>query len=97
AIDFFNGKNPEAIMRTLRAVLRRAAPTSREATLLRAMAIETQKTIRGDVLFDSLMTAGREDPAEPEDVAERADAAGLRDRDRDGVADGTAGGVGEGD
>lgn len=55
AIDFFKGKNPEAIMRTLRAVLRRSELTSREATLLRAMAIETQKKLDLRVYFDVLM------------------------------------------
>lgn len=58
AIDFFKGKNPEAIMRTLRAVLRRAELTSREATLLRAMAIETQKRLDREVYLDSLMRDG---------------------------------------
>ena len=55
AIDFFKGKNPAAIMRTLRAVLRRAELTSREATLLRAMGIETQKKLDRPVHFDALM------------------------------------------
>jgi TrmH family RNA methyltransferase len=45
AIDFYKGKNPEAIMRTVRAVLRRAELDSRESTLLRAMAIEVQKVL----------------------------------------------------
>jgi TrmH family RNA methyltransferase len=55
AIDFFKGKNHEAIMRTVRAVLRRASLTGREATLLRAMGIETQKTLGVDVRRDALM------------------------------------------
>jgi tRNA/rRNA methyltransferase/tRNA (cytidine32/uridine32-2'-O)-methyltransferase len=84
AIDFFKGKNPEAIMRTLRAVLRRAELTSREATLLRAMGIETQKAFGVRPLFDSIM---RGDP-----VGSRGDPeAGMRDRDGDRVAGGTAG------
>jgi TrmH family RNA methyltransferase len=58
AIDFFKGKNPEAIMRTLRAVLRRAQLTAREATLQRAMGIETQKRLGGAPVMDSMMRAG---------------------------------------
>src|SRR5690606_38789675 len=55
AVDFFKGQNPDAVMRTLRAVLRRAELTSREATLLRAMGIETQKKLDVRVYFDTLM------------------------------------------
>ncbi len=44
-IDFYKTRDPESIMRTVRAVLRRAEPTSREAKLLRAMAIEVRKYI----------------------------------------------------
>jgi TrmH family RNA methyltransferase len=65
AIDFFKGKNPGAIMRTLRAVLRRAELTVREATLLRAMAIETRKKLGLAPFFDVLM---------------RSPGPGLRDR-----------------
>jgi TrmH family RNA methyltransferase len=79
-IDFFKGKNPEAIMRTVRAVLRRAGLTSREATLLRAMGIETQKAFGSAPFADSLMRRVGEPTA------------GLRDGDGDGVAGGTAGG-----
>ena len=61
AIDFFKGKNPEAIMRTLRAVLRRAELTAREATLLRAMGIETQKAFSRAPVRDVLM--GGPEPA----------------------------------
>lgn len=45
ALDFFKTKGPNAIMRTVRAILRRARLDSREANLLRAMAIETQKVL----------------------------------------------------
>lgn len=45
AIDFYKGKNPEAIMRTVRAVLRRADIDAREAALFRAMGIEVQKKL----------------------------------------------------
>lgn len=79
AIDFFKGKNPEAIMRTLRAVLRRAQLTAREATLLRAMGIETQKRLGSAPVMDSLMRAGSNPDSE------------LRERDEDEVPDGTAG------
>lgn len=55
AIDFYKGKNPEAIMRTVRAVFRRADLTAREATLFRAMSIELQKYLGREVEFDALM------------------------------------------
>ena len=55
AIDFYKGKNPEAIMRTVRAVLRRADISSREAALLRAMAIETQKVVGVVPFRDAIM------------------------------------------
>jgi TrmH family RNA methyltransferase len=42
-IEFYKKRDPEAIMRTVRAVLRRADLTSREAKLIRAMAIEVRK------------------------------------------------------
>lgn len=64
AIDFFKGKNPEAIMRTVRAVLRRAALTGREATLLRAMGIETQKHLGLVPRLDALMRKGGGSAAE---------------------------------
>ena len=86
AIDFFKGKNPEAIMRTLRAVLRRAAPTAREATLLRAMAIETQKAFGGTPVFDSLMRSP--------DRAEQGGAADTTEGDDGSSSAGQAGGAG---
>jgi TrmH family RNA methyltransferase len=58
AVEFYKGKNPEAIMRTVRAILRRAELTSREATLLRAMGIEVQKKLGLSVFADSLMRRG---------------------------------------
>ncbi|HEY8483571.1 MAG TPA: TrmH family RNA methyltransferase [Longimicrobiales bacterium] len=45
-IDFFKKRNPEAIMRALRALIRRARPDVREASLLRAIAIEVRKYIQ---------------------------------------------------
>lgn len=51
AIDFFKKRKPEAIMRTVRAVFRRAELNAREATLFRAIMIEVRKhasRIRGD-------------------------------------------------
>lgn len=42
-IDFFKKRNPAAILRTVRAVARRASLDSREARLFRAMAIEVRK------------------------------------------------------
>jgi len=45
-IEFFKARNAPMVMRTLRAVLRRATLTSRETRLLRAMAIEVRKFFR---------------------------------------------------
>jgi TrmH family RNA methyltransferase len=45
-IEFFKARNAPMVMRTLRAVLRRATLTARETRLLRAMAIEVRKFIR---------------------------------------------------
>src|SRR5690606_17795970 len=44
-IEFFKTRNPEAIMRSVRAFLRRAELDGREAGLLRAMAIEVRKYV----------------------------------------------------
>jgi TrmH family RNA methyltransferase len=46
AIDFFKKRKPEAIMRTVRAVFRRADLNAREATLFRAIMIEVRKYAR---------------------------------------------------
>lgn len=43
SIEFFKSRNSQAIMRSVRALLRRAAPSQREANLVRAMAIEVRK------------------------------------------------------
>jgi TrmH family RNA methyltransferase len=59
-IEFFKGKNPEAIMRTVRAVLRRAHVTAREAKLLRAMGIEVQKFFGREPLRDEMMRRDQE-------------------------------------
>ncbi len=45
AIAFYRTRNPEHIMRTVRSLLNRAAPDSRELTLVRAMGIEVLRTI----------------------------------------------------
>jgi len=46
AINFYRGgKNPDAVMRTLRAVIRRAGVDEREAGLIRAIAARSRKTI----------------------------------------------------
>ncbi|HEX7051714.1 MAG TPA: TrmJ/YjtD family RNA methyltransferase [Longimicrobiales bacterium] len=45
-IDFFKGRNPEPIMRSLRAIARRADLDVREAKLLRAIAFEVQKVFK---------------------------------------------------
>ncbi len=44
-MDFFKTRNDEHVMRSLRAILFRAAPDGREVDLLRAMAIEVLRTI----------------------------------------------------
>jgi tRNA/rRNA methyltransferase len=55
ALDFYKGKNPEAIMRTVRAILRRAGVNGREAALLRAMGIEVQKALALPPFRDAIM------------------------------------------
>jgi TrmH family RNA methyltransferase len=45
ALDFFKTRNAEHVMRSLRSLTFRAAPDSRELTLVRAMAIEVLRTI----------------------------------------------------
>lgn len=44
-IDFFKKRDPAMIMRTVRAVMRRAQISSREASLIRAMWIEVRKVL----------------------------------------------------
>lgn len=62
AIDFYKGKNPEAIMRTVRVVLRRADLNAREGALFRAMAIEVQKALGAAPFRDVIMR----DPGGPD-------------------------------
>lgn len=45
AIEFFKARNAPMIMRTLRAVVRRSQPSSREVKLMRAIAIEIRKFV----------------------------------------------------
>jgi rRNA methylase len=45
AISFYRTRNPEHIMRSVRSLLNRAGPDSRELTLVRAMGIEVLRTI----------------------------------------------------
>ncbi len=45
AIRFFRTRNADLVMRTTRSLLSRAAPNSRELTLVRAMAIEVLRTL----------------------------------------------------
>lgn len=46
AINFYRGgKNPDAVMRTLRAIIRRSGVDEREAALLRAIAARSRKTV----------------------------------------------------
>jgi tRNA C32,U32 (ribose-2'-O)-methylase TrmJ len=45
AIAFFRTRNPELVMRSIRSLAFRAKPDSREVTMLRAVAIEVQRTI----------------------------------------------------
>lgn len=46
AIEFFKSRNPAVIMRSLRAIARRAGLDEREAGLLRAIAFEVQNVLR---------------------------------------------------
>jgi TrmH family RNA methyltransferase len=46
AVDFFKNRQSEAMMRTLRELVRRADPDEREAGFLRAIAIEVVKHVR---------------------------------------------------
>jgi len=62
SVAFYKGKNPEAIMRTVRAVFRRAQLNSREAMLLRAMAIEVQKSTGARPFSDVVMNPRRSKP-----------------------------------
>ncbi|HLV27438.1 MAG TPA: TrmJ/YjtD family RNA methyltransferase [Gemmatimonadales bacterium] len=45
AIEFFKTRNPELVLRTLRSLVYRAQTDSREAGLVRAMAIEVRRSI----------------------------------------------------
>ena len=45
ACDFFKTRNPELVMRTVRSLVYRSSPDSRELDLARAMAIEVLRTI----------------------------------------------------
>jgi tRNA/rRNA methyltransferase/tRNA (cytidine32/uridine32-2'-O)-methyltransferase len=45
SIDFFKTRNEELVMRTLRSLVFRAAPDTRELDLVRAMSIEVLRTI----------------------------------------------------
>ncbi len=45
SISFYRTRNPEHIMRSVRSLLNRAGPDSRELTLVRAMGIEVLRTI----------------------------------------------------
>jgi TrmH family RNA methyltransferase len=44
-VEFFKGRNAHMIMRTIRALVRRALPNARETKLVRAIAIEIRKFI----------------------------------------------------
>lgn len=45
AIDFLKTRNPEHVMRSIRSILFRAEPNSRELTLVRAIFIEVMRTV----------------------------------------------------
>ncbi|HUF34988.1 MAG TPA: TrmH family RNA methyltransferase [Gemmatimonadales bacterium] len=60
AIDFFKTRRPEAVMRSLREVVFRAALDGREATLLRAMGIEVVRYLT------RMGIAATPEPSEPE-------------------------------
>jgi TrmH family RNA methyltransferase len=59
-IDFFKARNAPMIMRTVRALVRRARPDAREAKLLRAMAIEVRKVFTRRAAEDAASPPGEE-------------------------------------
>jgi tRNA/rRNA methyltransferase/tRNA (cytidine32/uridine32-2'-O)-methyltransferase len=64
AVEFFKTRQHEHIMRTYRSLIFRAAPDTREAALLRAMAIEVRRTldrVRGAMSAPRPHTAARDD------------------------------------
>jgi tRNA (cytidine32/uridine32-2'-O)-methyltransferase len=74
SLDFYKGKNPEAIMRTVRAIIRRADINGREAALLRAMGIEVQKAAGVPLFRDAIMRIrDREKSASEDRDREEAD------------------------
>ena len=62
-IEFFKGREPEAVMRTVRELLRRSAPDGREAAFLRAIFIEISKFLERKGLVPAAVPA--RPPAEP--------------------------------
>lgn len=44
-VDFFKTRNPEHVMRTVRSLIGRAEPATREMDLLKSMAIEVERTL----------------------------------------------------
>ncbi len=71
ALDFFKSRNAENVMRSFREIVYRADPDSREAKLLRAMALETvhyltRHQVLGELPEALRWPAGMTPPAEPE-------------------------------
>ena len=75
AIQFFKTRYPEHIMRSIRTLTYRAAPDSRELSLLRATALEVVRFLE---------RTGRVERTLPPDVSPRPPRHLVRRRDRDG-------------
>ncbi|MHB1225553.1 MAG: RNA methyltransferase [Gemmatimonadaceae bacterium] len=71
AMDFFRTRNSEHVMRSVRSLLFRAAPDSREMDLLRAMAIEVRRSL--DRVRRELGAEPREAPPASTRVPARTD------------------------
>lgn len=68
AIAYFKTRNPELIMRSIRSLVFRATPDSRELTMLRTSAIEVLRTLereRGALLRQLGLTEADVPPVEP--------------------------------
>lgn len=74
-VDFFKTRSPDVVMRSVREIVHRADPDTREAALLRAMAIEVRKFLkrRGidpemppELLRKGMPGGGAEAPEDPD-------------------------------
>jgi tRNA/rRNA methyltransferase/tRNA (cytidine32/uridine32-2'-O)-methyltransferase len=70
AVAFFRTRNPELVMRSVRSLAFRAKPDEREVKMLRAIAIEVQRTV------DRITRGLAKGPWKRRETADAADAAG---------------------